>query len=130
MSDEEIGISSWMNHRSNSGSMNSPRQPRTASSFTPIRSQRRKRRSGDDRPRLSVAFASLATWAQKRCLFPMARRWRSIMVLIASASLRQFDRASVFAATSSLDAIEEKAPGQLLMRHTVTVEIEETKSRR
>ena len=52
------------------------------------------------------------------------RRWRSITASTGSASSPRSGPASGSAAASRSTAIEEKAPGQLLLRHSVTVEIE------
>ena len=76
------------------------------------------------RARLPVAVAAVAHGRPKRCCFPRA---------LKMAVNYGFDRVRFLAPVKSgkrvrgrftLDSVEEKAPGQLLLRHTVTVEIE------
>jgi hypothetical protein len=55
------------------------------------------------------------------CLIPTPPKWRSITASIASVS--RSGRRQACAAISRWSAAE-KAPGQLLMKHQVTVEIE------
>ena len=78
----------------------------------------------DDRPRLPDAVVAVAHGGRGDAHARQRRRWRSITASTDVRFLAPVRSGKRIRGRFTLDSVDEKAPGQFLMRHRVTVEIE------